>query len=88
MERLGHRSDVRAQVPASEMVTIAVVAAEEEKGEKRGTRLRDERLSYLLFLTSLLLHPSRTGRADHAWALLSDWTDQRLAFQCGRHGRA
>ena len=27
MERLGHRSDVRAQVPDSEILTIAVVAA-------------------------------------------------------------
>ena len=27
MERLGHRSDVRAQVPDSAMLTIAVVAA-------------------------------------------------------------
>jgi len=27
MERLGHRRDVRAQVPDSEMLTIAVVAA-------------------------------------------------------------
>ena len=27
MDRLGHRSDVRAQVPDSEILTIAVVAA-------------------------------------------------------------
>ena len=27
MERMGHRSDVRAQVPDSEILTIAVVAA-------------------------------------------------------------
>ena len=27
MERLGHRSDVRAKVPDSEILTIAVVAA-------------------------------------------------------------
>jgi hypothetical protein len=30
MEHLGHRSDVRAQVPDSEILTIAVVAADEK----------------------------------------------------------
>jgi len=30
MEQLGHRSDVRAHVPDSEILTIAVVAADEK----------------------------------------------------------
>jgi len=64
MERLGHRSDVWAQVPDSEMVTIAVVAAKEEKGEKSGTRLRDERLSSssLLFFST---HHERAMQIMH-----------------------
>ena len=30
MERLGHRSDVRVQVPDSEILTMTVVAADEQ----------------------------------------------------------
>ena len=45
MERLGHRSDVRAQVPDSEILTIAVVAAKYFGNHHRYQRISQKRRS-------------------------------------------
>jgi len=66
MERLGHRSDVRAQVPDSEILTIAVVAAKYvgSHHERAAPMMRE--LGYLSGRISV----SRFNRRLHQ---LADW---------------
>ena len=78
MEQLGHCSDVRAQVPDSEMVTIYLAGLIDEGSLGAGSRLRDG--DDCCRRRHVFWQPSRTGRADDALVRLSVGPDQRLAF--------
>jgi len=66
MERLGHRSDVRAQVPDSEILTIAVVAAKYVGNHHERAAPMMRALGYLSGRISV----SRFNRRLHQ---LADW---------------
>ncbi len=66
MEQLGHRSDVRAQAPDSDVITVAVVAANYVQNHHE----RASRVMRQLRSLSGSLHRSRCNRRLHR---LADW---------------
>ena len=82
MERLGHRSDVRAQVPDSEILTIAVVAATYVGNHHERAVPMMRALGYLSGRISV----SRFNRRLHQLADL-DGLDSRRVGGGVHHGR-